>query len=153
LRPCPPDEILQAVFGVLEGTCLHANQLFVANEGDRRLDEVAHHRIDVAADVADLGELARFDLHERRLRQAGQAAGDLGLPDTSRPDEDDVLGRDVVTQLGWRVLATPAVAQRNGHRAFGGSLPDDVLVELSDDLAGREGSAHQSSSKVKLEFV
>ena len=30
------------------------------------LEQVAHDRLDVASDVADLGELRRLDLHERR---------------------------------------------------------------------------------------
>ena len=37
---------------------------------DRRLGEIADDGIDVAADVADLGELGRLDLDERRVRRA-----------------------------------------------------------------------------------
>ena len=40
----------------------------------RDLDQVAHHRLHVAADVADLGELRGLDLEERRLRAAAPAA-------------------------------------------------------------------------------
>ena len=65
---------------------------------DRQLGQVADDRLDVAADVADLGELRRLHLDERRLRQLGEAARDLGLPDAGRPDHDDVLGRDLVAQ-------------------------------------------------------
>ena len=45
----------------------------------RDLDEVAHDLLDVAADIADLGELGRLDLEERRLGELRQAARDLGL--------------------------------------------------------------------------
>jgi hypothetical protein len=47
--------------------------------------------VDVAADIADLGELGRLDLQERRLRQLGQPAGDLGLAAAGGADHQDVL--------------------------------------------------------------
>jgi hypothetical protein len=51
--------------------------------------------------------------------------------------------------------ATPAVAERDRHRALGRALPDHVAVELGDDLARRErGRAHApSSSMVRFSFV
>ena len=47
----------------------------VAHHVDAEFDQVADHRLDVAADVADLGELRGLDLEERRLRQLARAAG------------------------------------------------------------------------------
>ena len=47
----------------------------VAFEPNRFLDEVAGDLLDVAADIADLGELGRFDLHERRVGELAPAAG------------------------------------------------------------------------------
>jgi hypothetical protein len=42
--------------------------------------------------------------------------------------------------ISWRsgldLLAAPAVAQRDGHRALGAGLADDVLVEFGDDFLG-----------------
>ena len=105
---------------------------------DRELDEVADHRLDVAADVADLGELRRFDLDERRVRQLREPARDLGLADAGRADHQDVLRRDLLGQLGRQLLAAHAIAQRDRHRALGLRLADDVLVELGDDLARRQ---------------
>ena len=46
---------------------------------DRFLDQVAGDLLDVAADIADLGELGRLDLDERRVGQLGQPPADLGL--------------------------------------------------------------------------
>ncbi len=120
---------------------------------DRELGEVADHRLDVAADVADLGELRRLDLEERRLRELGEAARDLGLPDAGRADHDDVLRRDLVAQVVRHLLAAPAVAQRDGDGALGVALADDVAVELGDDLARRhrwrrDGSAARSARGV-----
>ena len=98
---------------------------------DGELGQVADHRLDVAADVADLGELRRLDLDERRLRQPRQAAGDLRLADAGRPDHQDVLRRDLLGQLRRQLLAPRAVAQRDRHGALGLVLADDVLVELA----------------------
>jgi hypothetical protein len=36
---------------------------------------IAGDLLDVAADIADLGELGRLDLHERRVGELGEAAG------------------------------------------------------------------------------
>jgi geranylgeranyl pyrophosphate synthase len=41
---------------------------------DAGLDQVADDLLDVAADIADLGELGGLDLDERGLGQLGQAA-------------------------------------------------------------------------------
>ena len=114
---------------------------------ERDLDQVAHDLLDVAADIADLGELGRLDLDERRLGQAGQPARDLGLADAGRADHQDVLGQHLVAQLGRQLLAAPAVAQRDGDRALGVVLADDVAVELGDDLARAEGRAHRQLSR------
>ena len=109
-----------------------------ANHVDGELDQVADHRLHVAADVADFGELRGLDLDERRLRQLGETAGDLGLADSGRPDHQDVLRRHFVGDLRRQPLTAHAVPQRNGHGALGLGLSDDVLVELGDDLARRQ---------------
>src|SRR5207244_13305932 len=43
-------------------------------------------------------------------------------------------------ELGRDVEAAPAVTERDGDRALGVMLADDVAVELGDDLAGGEVS-------------
>jgi hypothetical protein len=65
----------------------------------RFLDQIAHDLLDIAADIADLGELGRLDLDEGRVGQLRQAAADLGLADAGRADHQDVLGRHLVAQL------------------------------------------------------
>ena len=97
---------------------------------DGELGQVADHRLDVAADVADLGVLGGLDLEERRLGELGQPAGDLGLPHPGGPDHDDVLRRDLVAQLRpagsaaasgcgarWPPRAWPAAGRRCSGRA------------------------------------
>ena len=116
----------------------HLLEALVADHVHGQLHEIAHHRLDVAADVADLGELRGFHLDERRLREPREPARDLGLADAGRPDHQDVLRRDLLGQLGRQLLAPHPVAQRDGHGALGGRLPDDVLVQFGDDLARRQ---------------
>jgi predicted GNAT family acetyltransferase len=100
------------------------------------LDQVAHDLLDIAADIADLGELGGLDLDERRAGQLGQTAGDLGLADAGGPDHQDVLRHHLFAHLAFQLLAPPAVAQRDGHGALGVLLADDVAVEFGNDLAG-----------------
>jgi hypothetical protein len=66
------------------------------------LDQIAGDLLDVAADIADLGELGRLDLHEGRVGQLGEAAADLGLAAAGGPDHQDVLGRHLVAEIGGR---------------------------------------------------
>src|SRR6476646_4245531 len=61
----------------------------------------------------------------RRLAKLVSAPRDLGFADAGRPDHDDVLGRDLVAQLGRDLLPAPAIAQRDGHGALGGALAHD----------------------------
>jgi hypothetical protein len=112
----------------------HLARLLLARLLDRDLDQVADDRIDVAADVAHLGELGRLDLDERRIGEPRQPPRDLGLAHAGGPDHQDVLRRDLLAQRLGDLLPAPAVAQRDGHRALGLVLPDDVLVELVDDF-------------------
>jgi hypothetical protein len=44
---------------------------------DRHFDQIAHDLLDVAADIADLGELGGLDLDEGRAGKLGQPAGNL----------------------------------------------------------------------------
>ena len=117
------------------GLGAHPGAALVADHGHGLLDQVAHDLVDVAADIADLGELGRLDLQEGRLGQPRQAPGDLGLADPGRADHQDVLRRDLVADGFRRVLAAPAVAQRHGHGALGLHMADDEAVEFGDDLA------------------
>jgi hypothetical protein len=52
---------------------------------DRNLDQVADDLLNVAPDIADLGEFGGFDLDERRAGEFRQPPRDLGLADAGRP--------------------------------------------------------------------
>ena len=115
-----------------------ANRLAAAFalQPDRFLDQVAGDLLDVAADIADLGELGRLDLHEGGIGELRQTAADLGLSAAGRPDHQDVLGRDLVAQLRRKLLAAPAVAQGHGDGALRVVLADDMVVQSGDDRLG-----------------
>jgi len=57
----------QALLGVHLGAVFHFFQALFAHHVDGNLDQVSDHRLDIAADVTDLGKLRGFDLQERRL--------------------------------------------------------------------------------------
>ena len=130
--------IQQALFRVEFGFIGNILQLFGANVVNRNLDQVADHGFHIAANVADFRKLRSFDFEERRIRQLRQAAGDFCLPHACRPDHDDVLGNDFFCHIRWQLLPAHAVAQSNGNGTFRVLLPDNVLVELDNDLARRQ---------------
>ena len=140
-----------ALLGIQLRLGLDLFSLGVADEPDAGFQEIADDLIDVAADVADLGELGRLDLDEGRAGKLGEAARDLGLADAGRPDHQDVLGQDLLAQLLVELLAAPAVAQRNGDGALGVALADDVAVELGDDLARGKAASFAFSAPFELQ--
>src|SRR3954453_23774869 len=89
---------------------LHVLALALAHEADPDLHEIAHDLLDVAADIADLGELRGFDLEERRARELGEAAGNLRLAAAGGSDHQDVLRQDFLTHRSGELLPAPAVA-------------------------------------------
>ncbi len=98
--------------------------------------QVADDLVDVAADIADLGELGGLDLDEGRAGELGEAARDLRLADAGRADHQNVLGQHLLAHIAFELLTAPAVAERDGDGALGVALADDVAVELGNDLAG-----------------
>ena len=139
-------DVEHAVFGGVLGARALALHLRLALLLDGAVDEVADDRVDVLADVADLGELGRLDLDERRVGEPRQAPRDLGLADAGGADHQDVLRRDLAAQRRLDLLAPPAVAQRNRDGALGVVLADDVAVEFGDDLLRRH-RAHLAASR------
>jgi hypothetical protein len=105
-----------AVFGEIFGLVTDLARGVLARFLDRGFDEVAHDRIHVAPDVADLGELRRFDFDERRIGKPRKPPRDLGLAYACRADHEDVLGRDFLTQRLFDLLPAPAVAQCDCNR-------------------------------------
>ena len=55
------------------------------------------------------------------------------------------FGRHLIAQIGAELLAPPAVAQRDGDRALGVGLADDMVVERRDDGFRRERVFHSIS--------
>ena len=143
-------QVEQPIVDALLGLGLDSGALLLANHADGDFGQVADHALDIAADVADLGVLGRLDLEERGADQLGQPAGDLGFADAGGADHDDVLGRDVLAQVGRQLLAAPAIADGDGHGPLGGVLADDVTIQLLDDLA-RGQVRHGRSLRLSLQ--
>ena len=131
-------QIEQALFGVALGAVGHFVQPLLAHHVDGDVHQVADHRFDVAADVADFGELAGLHFQKRRIGELGQAPRELGFADAGGADHEDVLRHHLLGHFGLELLAADAVAQRDGDGALGVGLPDDVLVQLAHDLARRQ---------------
>ena len=128
-------QIEQALFRVQFGLVGNVFQLLFAHHVDGDLHQVADHRLDIAAHIADLGELRRFHLHEGGVRQLRQAARDLGFAHAGGTDHDDVLRDHFFGELGRELLAAHAIAQRDGHGALRLVLADNIFVELAHDFA------------------
>ena len=115
------------------------------------------HLARVVPFVGGLGDVQAFialQPHQPPAEGAGQHLGDLGLADTGRTDHQDVLGRDLGAQRLRDLHAPPAVAQRDGDRALGSLLTDDMFIELGDDLARCQWVAHAcSTSMTRLRLV
>ena len=127
-----------ALFGGELRACQHVLALLLAGLGDRNFHQIADDLFDVAADIADLGELGGLDLQERSAGELGKSARNLGLADAGRPDHQDVLRQHLLAHLVVELQPAPAVAQRDRDRALGVVLTDDEAVEFGDDFARRE---------------
>ncbi len=110
----------------------HLALFLLLHDPDRRLHQIAHHRIDIPPDIPDFGKLGRFYLHERRVRQSRQPTRNLRLTDSRRPDHQNILRNHLVAQLGLQQLSPVAVPQRNRHRPLRRLLPDNIFVQFRD---------------------
>ena len=113
--------------------------MFLTNQGNSCLGQISDHGFDIATVIANFAVFTRLDLDERGLCQCSQTAGDLGLADSGGADQEDVLGVDIGGELFVELPSPPAIAERDSDRSLGLGLPDDVLVELSQDLLGGQG--------------
>ena len=129
--------IEHALFRCLFGAVGDFIELFLADHVDGSLDEVAHHGLDVAADVAHFCVFRSFHLDERASGQPSQTPGNLGFPHARRPDHQNVFRQDIVCEFGRQLLPANSIPQGHGDSALRGRLPHDVFVELEDDLARR----------------
>src|SRR6185503_650374 len=134
----PDQRVDDARLGGLLGADLDVLSLPLAGQRDTDLQQITHDLLDVAADIADLGELGRLDLDERRAGQPRQPPRDFGLADAGRADHQDVFRQHLFAQLVVQLQAAPSVAQRDGDGALGVALTDDEAVKLGNNFAGRE---------------
>src|ERR1700733_6373069 len=130
--------IEHAIFGGELRAGLHVLALAFPGLRDRNLDEIANDLLDVAADIADLGEFRGLDLDERRAGEFGEPSRDLGLADAGRPDHQDIFRQHFLAQTAGQLQPPPAVAQRDRDGALGVGLADNEAVEFGYDFTGGE---------------
>ena len=119
--------------GRLDGDFLH---LFVFDEAERALHEIAHHALDVLADIPDLGVFGGFHLDEGRAHELCEPTRNFRLADARRPLHDDVLGRDLLSQFGRKLRPSVTVAERDRDRFLRFRLSDDMFIQFVNDLFG-----------------
>ena len=126
--------IQHPILGGVRGAVPNLRHFLFSRHFDGDLDKIADDRVNFPPNIAHFGEFGRLDLDEGRLGEPGQPARDFGLAHAGGADHENVLRRDFGPQRRVDLLAPPAVAQGNRHRALGGLLADDVLVEFLDDF-------------------
>src|SRR5579883_1215468 len=117
---------------------MHRLALLFFDHRDRGLEKITDDLLDVAADIANLGEFRRLDFQERRARKLGEAPRNLGLAAAGRPNHQNVFWQDLLAHYALEAQPAPAVAQGDRDGAFGFLLADDEPVKLGDDLARRK---------------
>ena len=130
-------EVEKAFLSLLLGSVLNFIQALLANHVDGDFNQIANHGFNIAANVADLGELARFNFKEGRIREFRQTARDFGFSDASRAHHKDVFRHDILGHIRIELLAADAVAQSDGDGSFRVSLADDILIELANNFTRR----------------
>ena len=143
------DQVSQLVFNGVLRFHADAGDVLLLHKADGGLDQVADDGLDVAAHIADLGELGGLDLYKGRVHQFCQAAGDLGLAHAGGADHEDVLGGHFIADIVGQHGAAVTVAQGNGHGALCTVLTDDETVQFADYLAGGK---HQHSAHLLKPF-
>ena len=106
----------------------------LAHRGDADFDEVTNDLLDIATDVADFGEFGRFNLQERGLGELCETPRDFRFANAGRSNHQDVLWQDFFPQGRGKLLASPAIAQRDGYGALGCGLSDNVTIQFRDDF-------------------
>ena len=125
------EEVEEPLLGRFRGALGDARAALLLDEADRGVHEVARDGVDVAADVADLRELRRLDLDERRVHEAREPPGDLRLADARRSDHEDVLRRRVARELERESAGGATGPERDRDGALRLRLADDVAVQPS----------------------
>ena len=102
------------------------------------LDQPQQDVLDILADVAGLGQRGGVGDAEGHVQDARQRLRQQRLAAAGRADQQDVaLAQLDVVDLHPGGDALVVVVDGDGEHLLGAILPDDVLVELLEDLLGR----------------
>ena len=150
LRKLPKGTVAHAYCDFMESEGLSAAGLVAESErlGRPKHDDLVqwysersrdtHDLFHVATHVTHLGELGGFNLDKRRAGQFRQAAADFGFAHASRPDHEDILRRNFLTQAFCHLFTPPAVSQSNRNSTLGIFLANNVTIQLGNDFTRRK---------------
>jgi hypothetical protein len=117
------ENIQYTLHGAFGGLFLDFLHLLTFDHTQRGLHQIAHHRVDITPDIADLGEFGC------------QASGDLRFADTCGADHQNVLGNHFIAQVIGQTPPPGTITQGNRNGSLSRMLADDVLIQFRDDLA------------------
>ena len=135
-------KIKQALLGGLLGALGDLIQFFLAHHLDGGFHQIAHHGLDIAADVADLGVAGSPPRAQKGSKRQGVPRRRAISVLPTRPVEPDhrrnIFRHHLFSHFGRELLTAHAIAQGDGYGTLGGSLSDDVLIQLDYDFARSE---------------
>lgn len=132
------DEVDDAILGKHGGARLDLLARLLLADADAGFNQIADDALHIAPDIADLGELRRLNLDERRIHQLRQTACDFRLAHAGGSDHQDVLGHNLLANLLGKLCAAITVAQGDRDRTLGVVLTDDIAIQLANDLFWRK---------------
>ena len=132
------DEVDDAVLGKHGSACLDLLARFLLADADAGFNQIADDALHIASDIADLSELRRLNLDERRIHQLRQTACDFRLAHAGRSHHQDVLGHNLLANLLGKLCAAITVAQGDRDRTLGVVLTDDIAIQFANDLFRRK---------------
>src|ERR1700704_4212919 len=103
------EQVEKTLLYFLLGDLLNLGLALTAHHVDGAVDQVSHHRFDIAPDVADLRKLRGLDFYEWRADETRKPPRDLRLADARRTHEDYVVGRDLIANGIGRTLSAPPI--------------------------------------------
>ena len=118
---------------------------------DRRHDQISDHRLHIAPDKTDFGIFTRFDFDKRQVHHLRQSSGDLRFTYTRRTDHQNIFRTDLLLHLRIELHPAVTVAQCDTDRLFRLKLPDNILIQIRDNLFWCH--IHEASSLVNVNVL
>ena len=106
---------------------------------DRDFGKITNDGVNIATDIAHFGKLGGFNFNKGRICKLGESPRNFSFSDTRWSDHQNIFWMNFSAQRFSDLLTAPTIAQRDGNRALGPILTDDVLIEFRDNFTGGHG--------------